>query len=150
MSFHRTDAGLSNNYLFWGVDQVVYVEGGQAPWGKGRRFQPTYVTLDASFWSAVLAADRPRRKYKVVSVGDKAKVLAYARKIAAGRIRNCIAAMDADYGHIDGHPIQHSHVIYTYGYSWESDVLEFPIMNRMYYVLCATLPINHSEILMIL
>lgn len=122
MSFRRTESGLSNLYLFFGVDAVVYIEGGISLCRDDVN-QGLYTdsTQDIRFWQTIFSIYRSDKKYKFCSVGSKETVKSIASDIMNGRVKNVIAAMDRDFDHINGKLISANNVIYTLGYSWEND-----------------------------
>jgi len=122
MSFRRTESGLSNLYLFFSVDAVVYLEGGSSICRDDVN-QGLYTdsTQDIRFWQTIFNIYRPDKEYKFCSVGSKETVKSIATDIMEGRINNVIAAMDRDFDHINGRLMVANNVIYTLGYSWEND-----------------------------
>lgn len=122
MSFRRTESGLTNLYLFFGVDAVVYLEGG-ASLCRDEVNQGLYTdsTQDIRFWQTLFSIYRSDKKYKFCSVGSKETVKSIATDISDGRVANVIAAMDRDFDHINGRLISANNIIYTFGYSWEND-----------------------------
>jgi len=122
MSFRRTESGLTNLYLFFGVDTVVYLEGGSSIC-RDDVDQGLYAdsTQDIRFWQTIFNIYRSDKKYKFCSVGSKETVKSIATDIMEGRVNNVIAAMDRDFDHINGRLLVANNIIYTYGYSWEND-----------------------------
>lgn len=112
--FARTDAGISSEYLFYGVDFVVYCEGLEQTGASA--------SADELFWTTVLQAQGVKCKCK--SMGSKSNVLPIAEKIRSESISKTIAAMDRDYDDVFCDLILHPNVLYTFGYSWENDVLQ--------------------------
>ncbi|HAD29929.1 MAG TPA: hypothetical protein DCF96_14830 [Rhodobacteraceae bacterium] len=110
--FTRTNAGIGNENLFHDVDFVVYCEG-KAVDGEGS-------SLDEMFWDRIFTESGKSVHCK--SMGGKSVVRPLAEKVVEG-ISNVIVAMDRDYDEWRGLIIDHPQVFYTYGYSWESDVM---------------------------
>ncbi|HDZ78153.1 MAG TPA: DUF4435 domain-containing protein [Gammaproteobacteria bacterium] len=122
MSFRRTESGLTNLYRFFGVDAVVYLEGGNSLCREDLdRGSYTNSTPDIRYWQTLFSIYRPNKTYKFCSVGSKETVKSIAKDIMDGRVNNMIAAMDRDFDHINGKIITSNNVIYTFGYSWEND-----------------------------
>ena len=122
MSFRRTESGLTNLYLFFGVDAVVYLEGGSSICRDDvNHGLYTDSTQDIRFWQTIFNIYRPDKNYKFCSVGSKETVKSIAMDIVEGRVSNVIAAMDRDFDHINGRLIVANNIIYTFGYSWEND-----------------------------
>lgn len=110
--FARSDAGLSGEHLFYDVDYIVYCEGSPVE-GEG-------ATLDELFWHRIFT----ERGFSVYckSLGSKTVVKPMAEKVVAENLQNVLVTMDRDYDELRGELIDDRRVIYTYGYSWESDV----------------------------
>lgn len=111
MSLERSNYGLNNEHLFYNVSLVVYCEGKE---GDGS-------THDEMFWSKVLAYFGVSCVCK--SKGSKTNIVPLAIRAIEGNVRNILFAMDRDYGDYHGLPVSDQRVIYTYGYSWENDIL---------------------------
>ena len=122
MSFRRTASGLSNLYLFFRVDAVVYLEGGRSLCRDDvDNGIYTDATHDIRFWQTVFGIYRPGKLFKFCSIGSKETVNSIAQDIVDGAIANVIVAMDRDFDHINDKLLISDNVIYTHGYSWEND-----------------------------
>lgn len=151
MSFRRTESGLTNLYLFFGVDAVVYLEGG-ASLSREDVNQGLYTdsTQDIRFWQTLFSIYRSGKKYKFCSVGSKETVKSIATDVMEGRVNNVIAAMDRDFDHINGRLIATNNIIYTFGYSWENDAWNKEALREAFCTLagaCATKIDAEEEIL---
>ena len=111
--FTRSNQGIENEHLFYGVDFVVYCEGKEVD-GEGS-------SLDEVFWQRVFSENGLSVHCK--SMGGKSVVRPLAEKIIQDGILHVLVAMDRDYDDIIGCTIDHPQVFYTFGYSWESDVV---------------------------
>lgn len=111
--FSRTTLGIGNEYLFHDVDLVVYCEGKNVE-GEGS-------SLDEVFWERVFVENGKNVYCK--SMGGKSTLLPIAQKVIDEDIGNVVVAMDRDYDDLRNQIIDHPQVFYTYGYSWESDVI---------------------------
>lgn len=112
--FTRTTDGLSSEHLFYDVDWVVYCEGVSE--------SEEVSSLDEVFWSKILRTLGINCRCK--SFGSKTNLLDLAYKVENGEMGNVIVAMDRDFDHLNGKRIEHPQVIYTWGYSWESDACQ--------------------------
>ncbi|MES9859217.1 MAG: DUF4435 domain-containing protein [Candidatus Thiodiazotropha sp. LLP2] len=151
MSFRRTESGLTNLYLFFGVDAVVYLEGG-ASLCRDDVNQGLYSdsTQDIRFWQTLFKIYRSDKTYKFCSVGSKETVKSIATDILNGRVNNVIAAMDRDFDHINERLISANNIIYTFGYSWENDAWDKNALRETFCSLsgaCATKIDTEKEIL---
>ena len=109
--FDRTPQGIANQYLFYNVDFVVYCEGREADDGSA--------SMDEVFWKRIFALSG--RNVKCMSRGSKSSLKLLANFIIQNEISHVVVAMDRDYDDFRTRLIDHPQVIYTYGYSWESD-----------------------------
>lgn len=123
MSFVRTNSGLSNLHLFFGVDSVVFLEGGKSfSIDEIKSGQHTNASQDIRFWQSVFEIYRPKQTFQFRSVGSKQCVNQIAKEVKEGAVTNIIVAMDRDFDNLNNAIIEANNVIYTYGYSWENDV----------------------------
>ncbi|WP_079202650.1 DUF4435 domain-containing protein [Pseudomonas sp. CC6-YY-74] len=120
MMFLRSNSGLSNFHAFFDVDYLIYSEGGNPSKEPAEGDDETW-SIDSIFWRSVFRRFLPGVKIKIKSLGSKECVRPYAEKIAANLIENSIAVFDRDYDSYRGEIIEHPHVLYTHGYSWEND-----------------------------
>ena len=123
MRFQRSNSGLSSLYLFYGVDAIVFVEGGRENLSLDAVRQGAFneIAHDAKFWSKLFSRFLPRLKFKFRPVGSKTTLKELADLVATERVRNIVVCMDRDFDNFVGQLIQHPRVAYTYGYSWEND-----------------------------
>jgi Protein of unknown function (DUF4435) len=122
MTFRRSTSGLNNLCLFYRVDAVVYLEGGNSLTREEVEngvFSAS--TDDIRYWQALFGFYRPDKNFKFCSVGSKETAKSIAEDIVQGRVHNIIVAMDRDFDGINGRMISNTNVIYTFGYSWEND-----------------------------
>ena len=112
--FRRSDEGLANEHLFYGVDYVVYCE--------GKASSNKVATMDESFWYRIFALYNYNVKCK--SKGSKKELLKMAGNIIHKNIGNVLFAMDRDYDDPYSAGLDHPCILYTFGYSWESDVVD--------------------------
>ncbi|SPF77604.1 DUF4435 domain-containing protein [Pseudoprimorskyibacter insulae] len=111
--FTRSNQGTENEHLFYDVDYVVYCEGKGVD-GEGS-------SLDEVFWERVFTENGLSVHCK--SMGSKSVVRPMAERVIQEEISHVLVAMDRDYDDMLGLEIDHPQVFYTYGYSWESDVI---------------------------
>ncbi len=127
MTFQRSNSGLSSLYLFYRVDAIVFVEGGEAltldAVVAGAFNQAAH---DAKFWGRLFHKLVPARKFKFRPVGSKTTLKALASSVASEELTNVVVCMDRDHDNFSGRLIQHPLVVYTYGYSWENDAWSLP------------------------
>lgn len=133
MSLSRT-IGLAAEYLFHGVDVVVWTEGGNAvsPVNLGEVAKtetaveqdlPTAALYgdDIQFWRGVFGHVRPKMRARFKPAGSKERIKEIAAQIQTERLSNVIACMDRDHDDLTGELIVDANVIYTRLYSWEND-----------------------------
>lgn len=106
------------------VDAVVFAEGG----GNQLKISDIELgagdssTLDSAFWSSIFRALAHERSVEVRSVGNKLTVESIAHLVASGAVSRVIVALDRDFDDRRARKIDHSNILYTFGYSWENDV----------------------------
>jgi hypothetical protein len=124
VSFLRTARGLSNLHLFFRVDAVVFVEGGEHSYGFDEILEDRFnaYSPDIKFWGLMFDVYLPTKKCHYRAVGSKTTLHALAAQIRAGIIRHVIVCMDRDYDNLKGSLPVGAGILHTYGYSWENDV----------------------------
>lgn len=129
--------GLSNLYLFYRVDAVVFVEGGES-----RSIQDILAgkfdseSQDVAFWQKCFTLLKPTAKLTFRAVGAKPTLKEIARHIATGAITHVYVAMDRDFDHLSGELLSAPGVFYTQGYSWENDVWNTEVIEEVFHILC--------------
>ncbi|MEP1441595.1 MAG: DUF4435 domain-containing protein [Hyphomicrobiales bacterium] len=131
MSFTRGTRGRNAYHIFYDVDVIAYVEGDD----------------DVSFWKTIIKAYDgaeflPKMKFK--PQGGKLPLLGFADEIIDGSITKSLVFMDRDYDDFLGLMKQHPAIIYTYGYSWENDVLSLSALIE-YIQLISKADADHSR-----
>ena len=124
MTFRRTDVGISNLYLFHGVDMIVFVEGGLTSYTVMQLGEGYYNEQadDLKYWHIIFTTFAPNRKVHLRAAGSNVPLLELADLIATGKIKRTLVAMDRDFRHITSKLTNVPGVITTIGYSWENDV----------------------------
>lgn len=134
MTLRRTASGLASVHLFHGVDVIVYCEGGESlPLQKVVEGGGDDATLDVYFWREVRKCSSSQRKFHFKSIGSKSVLLSIAEDVDKNGYQSVRVAMDSDHdGHL-GRKLEFTCVLYTYGYSWENDVLHPAIIERLFW-----------------
>lgn len=114
LPFERSEHGRQNRALFYGVDRIVYCEG-------GREEQGVMQSFDGMFWRKVISSVRPGLKVKILPRGRKSNLVQLAKMVTSASHGNIIIAMDRDYDEIISKLMDKPGVVYTYGYSFEND-----------------------------
>jgi Protein of unknown function (DUF4435) len=143
-AFHRTSSGLSNQALFFGVDVVLYFEGGETQYtitDLERDSKPSE-DLDTMFWQTVFKVSRPRLRVHFKSVGSKQSILPICQLILGGSVNRVVAALDRDWDHKNGKRLRHPNILYTRGYSWENDVFT----KGNLFILCGRFALSASKV----
>ena len=134
MSLRRTVGGLASLHLFFRVDCIVYCEGGwplnEADILAGRGDDGT---LDVFFWKSISDLVGAKRNYHFKSVGSKVTLKSIAADVATNALTSVIVCLDRDYDWLCGRRLSYSNVLYTYGYSWESDVVCSLGLERLFF-----------------
>jgi hypothetical protein len=123
LSFRRSNSGLSNLYLFYAVDAVVFVEGGGRTLTVDEvaagSFNP--ISHDAKFWALIFSRFLPRLRFKFRAIGSKTTLLEIAMLVASEQVSRAVVCMDRDLDNYLDRMVSHPRVAYTFGYSWEND-----------------------------
>lgn len=121
--FTRTASGVRNYSRFVGNAVVVYIEG-RIPKGGGNDDQQDPVVgepRDILFYKSLLSHFGNGRDFVFKCVGNKDNVLRHGELIRSGAINSAFVIVDRDYDGLHCNIIERPEIIYTYGYSWESD-----------------------------
>lgn len=144
--FTRTDSGLSNLCLFHSVDVVIFIEGGNRSLSTDEIIDGSenLAPADIRFWKLVLDKNGFGKRYKLKAVGSKSSVRKIASKIVSGEVSNIAVTMDRDFDGFYNNLIISPRILYTDGYSWESDVYTKYLTNKQIssLLLTDTLPKN--------
>lgn len=145
MTIIRTPTGLSNQHLFWGVDAIVFVEGGSDRFSVQQVYSGLsgYQSIDVLFWQAVFSYFLTGKKYQFRPIGSKGTLKTIANEIRTGNLKHVFVAMDRDHDRCLGSLIQAPGVLYTYGYSWENDVFNKTVIQNLFKLMC---PVSLSGI----
>ncbi len=144
MIFQRTPLGLSNLHLFHDVDYIVFSEGGGQPEQNGK-YRNLDIGYDCSFWSTVFAVFSNKR-VRLLPKGSKSNLLENAEYIRENNIGNVLIALDRDFDDLNGNTLTDNFVIYTRGYSWETDVLSEQDISPFFYSVCPTCRASYNPI----
>jgi hypothetical protein len=115
MTFTRTSRGLSNQYLFWGVDTIVFVEGGEDTLSINQVISGLSgsQSTDILFWQGLFLKYLTSKKFKFLPVGSKRTIIYFANEIKAGNITHVCVAMDRDHDCYNESLIEAPGVFYT-------------------------------------
>ncbi|MFQ3231843.1 hypothetical protein [Reinekea sp.] len=124
MSFSRTNSGISNSHLFYGVDLIVYTEGGKKSFSAEEALngEANESSIDVKFWSGIFNSHGLNKIVKFRAVGSKTASSDICKKIESGEIHNVVVAKDRDLEFFQSTNIDSPYILYTKGYSWENDV----------------------------
>ncbi len=123
-SFKRTTSGLNNQHLFYNVDFVIFLEGGNVSYTKSEVYSGKYhsETEDVIFWTKLFSNFNKSKKLKFKSIGSKTTIKEISLDIVNGQLKTVLVAMDNEFDELLNKRIVHSNVYYTYGYSFENDI----------------------------
>lgn len=144
MAFTRTPSGLSNQHRFYGVDAVVFLEGGKESYTKQEVLAGQFKsnTLDIKFWQKLFGFYKPDKKYQFRSIGSKKTVNEIAELVVQG-VKNVYVAMDRDHDRLKNKLKDGPGLFYSFGYSWENDVWDAEIIEEVFY---AFIPVCQTTI----
>ena len=127
--FERSVEGQNNRALFYGVDFVLYTEGGRKEDGYSESY-------DALFWKLVFRELNPGVHLKVIARGSKENLRDFIGGVVSGTLENVLVARDRDYDDLLGKAVVHPRVLYTFGYSYENDIFREEAVPGLFEVLC--------------
>lgn len=138
MIFRRTPNGLSNLCLFYGVDHIVFVEGGTQSYTKEQVYEGKHNNdaVDIKFWKGIFSIFLKNNSFNVKAIGSKTTLLSIIEDIKAGKINNVYIAIDRDYDPFIAATPKDKFVVRTYGYSWENDVWQPEVVNEVLHTVC--------------
>ena len=132
MIFKRSQSSLNSMHLFFKVDVVVFCEGGASKTiVEALMPAPDERTLDTIYWANVVSVQDLGRRYHFKSVGSKVTLLKIAREIVAVNSSTATVCIDSDYDVHLSQMVPSSRLAHTFGYSWESDVLQRPVLDKI-------------------
>ncbi|NTU70985.1 MAG: hypothetical protein HGB10_04085 [Coriobacteriia bacterium] len=125
MSLTRTNSGLQNLHLFLKADVVVFIEGGTCvfTYDQVTAGQCSSVSADMVYWQRVFAHYLPTTRLSFRAVGSKPTLKTIADKISSFGLKHVFVAMDQDADRFSNSLITAPGVFYSWGYSWENDLL---------------------------
>jgi hypothetical protein len=119
MSFTYSSSALSTIHKFFGVENVIYVEGED----------------DIPFWDCVLKGCGFSKKTKILSSGGSSNLSDYIEDIVDSG-SSIIVALDRDLSIYLGQQYHHNQIIYSYSYSIENSLFQpeliSDIINMLY------------------
>ncbi len=142
MIFARTAEGLANLHLFYGVDLVLFCEGGKNSYSvsEAQRGAGAGDCPDVKFWALLSQIYLPGKSVVVRGMGSKTAVLALHERIVELDRTTVAVAVDADFSVLFGELACSSTLLHTRGYSWESDVWSEEVLGELLSSLCTLEP----------
>lgn len=146
MTLRRTSSALASMHVFYKADVVIFCEGGQSKTvTDAMTFSGDERTLDNIFWSAIMDLVNLNKRLHFKSVGSKPTLKAIAEDINIHNIGTVTVCLDSDYDRILGTALRLDRVAYTFGYSWESDVISRETVGDVLAVLVGQVPATETE-----
>lgn len=109
----HTSTGFANLPILYGVDLLLYCEGGGANEGES----PSY---DEDFWARQFEAVSPQTKVRIEARGSKSSLQQIASALTAAEPSGVAVAWDRDFG--PPYDPSRPQILCTYGTTLESDV----------------------------
>ena len=117
----RTQAGFANYPLFFKENIMLFVEG-----------TPSKSNTDADdvfFWTTLAKRFAPLKNIKVKPCGSKTKLLQILDTVSSRRtIKRIFIAVDSDYDVYHENYAENKNLLFTYGYSYENDLVELSVL----------------------
>lgn len=140
-TFRRTASGLANNHLFFGVDFIIYTEGGSMSFSKEEVVSHDKYSLDTDdiiYWENVFNKFVSGKTFKIKSVGSKTTLLDILSDVINHNISTVKLAMDNEFDELLNKQINHPSVYYTHGYSFENDIWCYNTVKNIIETITAT------------
>jgi hypothetical protein len=132
MNFTRSAGALFAVHRFYQVDVVVFCEGGfPLSYADAMLFSDSVGTLDTLYWSSVVSHLGVNKTFHFKSVGSKSTINKIAEEVYRLNLGNVTVCRDSDYDRVLQRHITFSRVAWSMGYSWESDVVSLPVLERL-------------------
>ncbi|MCZ8377029.1 MAG: DUF4435 domain-containing protein [Beijerinckiaceae bacterium] len=133
MNLRRSTSSLHSLNIFYKADVVVFCEGGTSlGYQQAISMTQNDGTLDSLYWESVINAFYNNKIYHVKSVGNKNTLKLIAEDVKNNNIKSISICMDSDYDRVLGKQYGGPRVVYTMGYSWENDVMSFPVLENLF------------------
>lgn len=125
MPLNRSSRSLINESILLQVDLVVYVEGGSQSFKSDQEIDAEYSeqSEDITFWKALFSHYLPDKKLHFRAKGSRSALDDYVAKLDQHQNNKVIVAKDINYDEFLGLYVEHPNVLYTFGHSFENDVL---------------------------
>lgn len=112
MSFLRSAQGIANYPVFYGVDLFIFTE--------GRKNISN--TTDERFYQAILNSNMQNLTFQIKTIGNCNEAVDHFEIIKTNNLKNFLVFVDKDlHGVTKSSLIEDPQLIFTHGYSWESD-----------------------------
>jgi hypothetical protein len=148
MTLRRSSGSLGSLHRFYQADLVIFCEGGPSlTVEEAVATAKTPSTLDTIFWTSVIANLGIVKKCHVKSVGSKPTLVSIADDVEALNIQSVTICLDSDYDRVSGRVSSCRRVVYTFGYSWESDVLSQSVLEKILACLVGPIPEQTRQLL---
>ncbi|BCM21646.1 hypothetical protein [Mesorhizobium sp. J8] len=148
MIFRRSVSALHSLHIFFGVDVVVFCEG-----GPSLAYREAVVaagqdgTLDTMYWSSIVSTYGIDKRFHFKSIGGKENIDAISYDISVLNIDTITVCRDSDYDRALGRGRTGKRIAYTNGYSWENDVIQLLALESLVRNLIGTGPTQSALIL---
>lgn len=131
-AFTRSSSALYSIHRFFGVDVVVYCEGGPSlSYNDAVKQEVACGTLDTLYWSSVVSSFSINKKFHFKSVGGKVTINAISEEVEKLSLGNITVCRDSDYDRALGRAVSGGRIAWTMGYSWENDVVRPAVLESI-------------------
>ncbi|PTR07588.1 MULTISPECIES: hypothetical protein [unclassified Novosphingobium] len=141
MTFTRTASALYGIHRFFGVDLVVFCEGGASrSYSDAVKLEIGQSTLDTLYWSSLFGIINLDKSAHFKSIGSKSTINLICQDVERLGINTVTICRDSDYDRALGVAPQGARVAWSMGYSWESDVVAIEVVEALAFTLVGTGP----------
>ncbi len=140
MAFMRTPSGLSNLAKFYGVDFIVFTEGGNTSYSLEDVCNGEFnnSSIDIKFWESVFIKHKLNKKVEFRAIGSKSSSNEICKLIEKDEIKNILVTRDSDLDDFFGLKYRSPYILYTQGYSFENDIYHKELIIEQIECLCSS------------
>lgn len=132
MTFTRTASALLSMHRFFGVDLVVFCEGGPSlGYSEALKLQLAGSTLDTLYWSAIFHFLNNGRSAHFKSVGGKETINKICDDVHRLGVNTISVCRDSDYDRVMCKVPPGNRIAWSFGYSWENDVVSLEVVESL-------------------
>ncbi len=132
MIIARSPSALYSIHIFLKVGIVVYCEGGTSTtFEEATKPINAPDTLDTFYWRSLIEYLKINKNIHIKSVGCKKTINKIAEEVSRLSLSTITVCRDSDYDRALGLAPVGDRIAWTYGYSWENDVMHLAVIEKL-------------------